>query len=151
MPEPLNLSFYGEISRPSGAVAAGTTAINGTGDLMTGYENIMYVAILGEVLDTATIIMKAQICADSGGTSAADITGATTTLFTANATSADNKVLILDVIRPPVTAALPYVRPVLTPAVANVVVAAIIGIRYGYKKPPVAQAIAIANKVYAAA
>lgn len=147
MPEPLNLSYYMELSKASGAVAAGSTDVNGTGFAMAGYENIMFIACLGDVTATATLSMKAQTCTDSGGTSAADITGATTSTFTAGASDADNKFLVLDVIRPNGT----FVRPVLDRSVANAVVENIIAIRYGYKKPPVPQAESVATKVWGAA
>lgn len=145
--EPLNLSFYGEISKPSAAVAAGTSAVNGTGVAMAGYENVLFIACIGDVLDTGTLALKAQTCTDAGGTGAADITGATTSTFTADATSGDNKILVLDVIRPNGT----FVRPVLTRGVANAVVENIVAIRYGYKKPPVPQALSVASKIHAAA
>ena len=145
--DPLNLAFYGEVVLCSGAVAAGTSDVNGTGIAMAGYEGIMFVAILGDVTDTATLALKAQTCTDTSGTGAADITGATTSTFTADATSADNKFLILDVAKPTSS----HVRPVLDRGVANAVVAAIIGIKYGYKKPPVPQALSVATKIYAAA
>jgi hypothetical protein len=147
MPEPLNLSYYMEITKASNAVSAGTSDVNGTGFAMAGYENILFIAVLGDVTDTATLALKAQTCTDSGGTSAADITGATTSTFTADATSGDNKILVLDVIRPNGT----FVRPVLDRGTANAVVECILAIRYGYKKPPVPQALSVATKVWGAA
>lgn len=147
MPEPINLSFYTEISKPSAAVAAGVTTVNGTGVSMAGYEGVMFIVVLGDVTATSVLTLKAQTCTDSGGTGAADITGATIAAAAAGATDTDDKVLILDV----KAASGSFIRPVLTRATANAVVECILAIRYGYKKPPVAQAISVGTKVFAAA
>ena len=47
-----------EITKASNAVSAGTSDVNGTGFAMAGYENILFIAVLGDVTDTATLEAK---------------------------------------------------------------------------------------------
>lgn len=144
---PVNLSPECELTMVSGAVSAGTSAVNGTGVDMTGYESVWFICLLGDVLDTATLALKAQLCSDSSGTGAEDITGATTGTLTAGASNYDSKFLLLEVVKPKTTSTLKYVRCVLTRGVANAVVASIVAVQYGCKRTPVSQAGAMSNVI----
>lgn len=112
----------------------------GTGDTLNGdivdlqnFDSVVLVAILGDVTATAVLTLKAY-CGDE----AALGDGAyktTTAAVTADATNADNKLLILDVVNPGTR----YVRADLVRATANAVVDGIIAIRYNARVVPVTQ------------
>lgn len=75
--------------------SAASTATNGTGVDMQGWEGVLFVLNLGAT--DGTVDMKAQRDDNSGFSSATDITGAAITQVTA---SGDNKLYLLDVYRP---------------------------------------------------
>lgn len=139
----LNLSFMGEVSECSAAVAAGVTTVNGATVDMQGYEAVLFICKLGTVTATGVVSMKAQGGAASNGSDAADLTGATTPTLTAVAAELNQGFLLLDVIKPRTR----YVRPVVPRTVANTVIENITAIRYGRAVRPVPQAAAKANKV----
>lgn len=106
-----------------------------TGDIvdLQGYDSVMLVAILGDCAATAVATLKAY-CGDAAalGDGAYKTTTAT---VTADATSADNKLLVLDVVKP----GKRYVRADLARATANIVVDGMIAIRYNAKTLPTTQ------------
>lgn len=112
----------------------------GTGDTLNsdifdlqGYDSILLVATTGDVTNTAVGTLKAYI-----GDNAALSDGAyatSTAEFTATATSADNKIVVLDVVKP----GKRYVRADFVRATANIVVENIIAIKYNAKTYPVTQ------------
>lgn len=116
------------------ATAAGTTDTL-TGDILDlmGYDSVMFVAILGDVTVNAVATLKAY-CGDAAalGDGAYKTTTAT---VTATATSADDKLLVLDVVKP----GKRYVRGDLVRATANIVVDGIIAIRYNARNIPTTQ------------
>lgn len=116
------------------ATAAGT-ADTLTGDIldMQGYDSVVLVAILGDVTATSVLTLKA-FCGDAPALGDGAYKTATATV-TADATSADNKLLVLDVIRP----GKRYVRADLVRATANAVVDGIIAYRYNARNAPTTQ------------
>lgn len=112
----------------------------GTGDTLNGdiidlanFDSVCLIATLGDVVDTAVGTLKAYC-----GNAAALGDGAyksTTAGFTANATNADNKVVVLDVVRP----GKRYVRADFVRATANIPVESIVAIRYNAGNVPVTQ------------
>ncbi len=112
----------------------------GTGDTLNSdiidlqnYDSVCFIATTGDVADTAVGTLKAY-CGDAAalGDGAYKTTTAT---FTATATSADNKVVILDVVRP----GKRYVRADLVRATANIPVESIVAIRYNARNIPTIQ------------
>lgn len=117
----------------------GNTA-GGFGDTLNGdildlanYDSVCFIAVTGDVANTAVGTLKAY-CGDAAalGDGAYKTTTAT---FTADATSADNKLLVLDVVKP----GKRYVRPDFVRATANIPVEAIVAIRYNARNIPTTQ------------
>ena len=106
-----------------------------TGDIvdLAGYDSAMIIAILGEVTTTAVVTLKAY-CGDAAALGDGAYKTATATK-TADANDTDNKLLILDVIRP----GKRYLRADLVRATANAVVDGIIVIRYNAINIPTTQ------------
>jgi hypothetical protein len=106
---------------PPQSIAA-SSAANGAGVDMAGWDGVMFVLALGAIDGTQD--MKAQSDDNSGFSSATDITGAAITQVAA---TGDNKLYILDVYRPGER----YVRSVVTNgAGATADFQAVIAIRY---------------------
>lgn len=128
----VNLSKSFNVVRTQNAAAAGTTVLTGTHVDMQGWDNVVFVYLIGALTATQVTALKAQNGAASNDSDQADITGAITP---AMADGDSNKILILEVVRP----LLRYVRPVLNRATANAVVDGGMAIQYsGDKLPPAA-------------
>jgi sugar/nucleoside kinase (ribokinase family) len=130
----------------SAAVGAGTSAVNGAVVDSRGYESVAYFAQLGDCTVGATLQLKLQ-ASGSDTTALADVTGAATDVFTADATSADEKIVLLDIVKP-----IPgkyNQRPVLVRGVANSIVKAIIAVLYNPKTAPAAAGDVVASKTFA--
>jgi hypothetical protein len=124
----------GKVDKCLVATVAGTDDTL-SGDIldMQGFDSVAFIALLGDVANTSVVTLKAY-----AGDEAALGDGAyktNTATITADATSADNKLLVLDVIKPTER----YIRPDLVRATANAVVDGIIAIRYNSKTKPVTQ------------
>lgn len=116
------------------ATVAGTSDTL-TGDILDlhGCDSVLGIAILGDVTNTAVVTLKAYT-----GDNAALSDGAyetVTATVTATASSADNKLLVLDIVKP----GKRYCRFDLVRATANAVVDGIIALRYNYRVVPVTQ------------
>lgn len=114
--------------------------VDGTGDTLNGdildlqdCDSVMGIAILGDVTDTAVITLKAYTGEESNLSDGAY--ESVNAIVTADATSGDNKLLILDVVKP----GKRYCRFDLVRATANAVVDGIIGVRYNYRVKPTTQ------------
>lgn len=110
--------------------AAGTSALNGTGVDMSGYDGVRFIYAIGALTAGQVTLLKAQGSTVSISASMADITGATTA---AMADGDSDKLLILDVYRPTAR----YIRPVLSRATQNAVVDIGVAELYRVKKQPV--------------
>lgn len=124
----------GKIDRVMVAQVAGTDDTL-AGDILDlqNCDSVMAIAALGDVANTAVISLKAFT-----GDNAALSDGAYETVYatvTATATSADNKLLVLDVVKP----GKRYCRFDLVRATANAVVDGIVAIRYNNRVIPVTQ------------
>lgn len=128
----VNLSKSFNLVRVVNATAAGTTAINGTHVDMQGWDNVVFVCLMGTLTATQVTNLQAQNGALANDSDQANITGAQTP----NAADGDsNKALVLEVVRP----LLRYVRPVVNRGTANAVIDGVIAIQYsGDKLPPAA-------------
>lgn len=117
----------------NGAVAGGTTTVTPSAAIdMTGFESVAFIAVLGDVVDTAVVTLKTNEVASNTTTGGTAVSDATAT-FTATATSADNKALISEVIRPRTR----YVYPTLERTIANAPVNAILAVLHGSTEHPV--------------
>lgn len=131
-----------KVIRVENAAAAGTSEL--VTDIIDtqGYEGVAFIALLGDVTDTSVLSL-------TGKTNSANSTSGATSLaspasFTAGATSADNKLLVLDISRPRQR----YVFASLTRTTANAVVDGIIAVLYGPTMAPVtADASVVAQSV----
>lgn len=122
--------------------AAGTgDTLNGSIVDLQGFDSVCFIAKTGDCADTAVGTMKAY-CGE-----AADLADgaykATTAAFTANATNSDNKLVVLDVVRP----GKRYVRADFVRATANIPIESMIAILYNGKSYPKTSADVIASGV----
>ena len=118
----------------------------GTDDTLSGdildlqdCDSAMGVAILGDVTTLSVVTLKAYTGDVATLTDGAYET--VTATVTADATSADDKLLVLDVIKP----GKRYCRFDLVRATANAVVDGIIGIRYNFRTIPTTQGTDVVN------
>lgn len=122
------------------ATAAGTAdTLNGDILDLQDCDSVMGIAVLGDVTATAVVTLKAYTGDNSALADGAYET--VTATVTATATSADDKLLILDVVKP----GKRYCRFDLVRATANAVVDGIIGIRYNFRNVPTTQPSDVVN------
>lgn len=113
------------------AAVAAQTAVESDILDMSGYEGVLFLAMLGDVTTTSVLTLACQQNTANSTSGMATLAGSAT--FTAGASDADSKVLALDVYRPRER----YVRAYLTRTTADAVVGGIIAIQYGATKKPV--------------
>ena len=116
------------------ATAAGTDD-SLSGDILDlqDCDSVTGIAILGDVTAAAVVTLKAYTGDEPAlGDGAYETVTAT---VTADATSADDKLLVLDVIKP----GKRYCRFDLVRATANAVVNGVIGVRYNFRTIPTTQ------------
>lgn len=115
-------------------VAAGTSAQSTSALDMSGFDGVIFIAVLNTVVDGSVLTLTAYDNAtntNSGGTA---VTGGATNAVTAATSS--NTVIVLDVIRP----AGRYVYATLTRTAQNATIGGIIAIQYKGKGPdPITQ------------
>lgn len=136
-----------KVTRVSNAAAAAQTAIDSSRVDMSGYDSVVFIALLGDVSDTSVLTLTAKQNTADSTSGAAAITGGAAGPFTASATTGDNKVLISDVCRP----AQRYAYCSLTRTTANAVVDGIIAIQYNARNMPVTQAAEVIASSFVAA
>lgn len=122
----MNLLNEVKITRVANAAAAAQTEVLSSVLDMQGYDGVMFVALLGDITATSVLTLTAKGNTASSTSSPTPVTQAATAAFTAGASDADNKVLVVDVFDP----ALRYVFASLTRTTANAVVDGIIAIQY---------------------
>ena len=101
---------------------------------MKGFDAVTFIALLGDVLDTAVLTLQAQQGDQSDGSDATNLAGVLAT-FTADATSADNNMLAVEIARPTKR----YVRVTLARATANAAVDGIVAVQSSPAEAPVVQ------------
>lgn len=121
----------------SPAAVAAQTAIESDILDMSGYEGVLFLAVLGDVTTGSVLGLAAQQNIANSTSGMATLAGSAT--FTAGASDADSKVLALDVYRPRER----YVRAYLTRTTANAIIGGIIAIQYGAAKKPQSQAASV--------
>lgn len=131
----MNLSKSIKVTVVEAAAAAAQTELVTDVLDMSGYEGVMFLALLGDVTSGSVLTLTAKGNSANSVSSPTPVTQKATDAFTAGATSADSKVLMVDVYRP----TLRYVFGSLTRTTADAVVGGIIAIQYGAGLKPTAQ------------
>lgn len=133
-----------KISVVAAAAAAAQTDVTSSVLDMQGYDGVMFVALTGDVAATSALQLTAYGNSANSTSSPTPVEQVATDAFTATATSADSKALIVDVHEP----ALRYVFAELTRGTADAAVGGIIAIQYKAALKPTAQdATVIASAV----
>lgn len=127
-----NLLNAVEFSVVENAASAAQTELTTEVIDMAGWTGVVFVASLGDVT-TGSVLGFVADDSDTGVGDWDDLEGPLA--FTAGASDADNKLLILDIVRPERR----YVRARLQRGTANAVVGNIIAVKYGPKEQPVTQ------------
>jgi hypothetical protein len=122
-----------KITRVLAAVADGQAASASDILDMEGFEGVLFVAKVADVTNTCVLTLAAQQNTINSSTGMATLSGSVT--YTADATDADDDLLVLDVFKPRER----YVRAVFTSATANAVKDGVIAIQYGARKVPISQ------------
>ena len=139
----MNLSKSIKLTVVAALAVAAQTALNSDVLDMQGFDGVMFIALLGDVDSTCVLTLTAKgNTANSISSPTPSALGATDA-FTASATTADSKVLLVDIFRP----LQRYVFANLTRTTANAAVGGIIAIQYkaGFK-PTTQDATVIASK-----
>lgn len=128
--------------RAKAPVAAGQTAQTSSWIDTAGYEGIRFIVGMGSITSGAATSAKVQQSTDSGGSGAADLEGTSITI----ADTGDNKLYILEVVRPRER----YLACVVSRATQDSVIDLIIAELYGPKKLPVTQDATVGSAEVAA-
>ena len=116
-----------KITRVLNSVTAGSSDQDGTVLDMAGYDGVLFIAALGDV--TATSVDELQVFGNTASSTSSptpvELTNDTAGPYTAGASDADNKLLIVDVVRP----AYRYVFPRVKRGTANAVIDRVIAIQ----------------------
>lgn len=131
----MNLLRNCKITVVEAAASAAQTALTTDVLDMTGYEGVMFIALTGDVSDTSVLTLTVKANSANSTSSPTPITQKASDAFTAGATSADSKVIAVDVYKP----TLRYVFAELTRTTANAVIGGIIAIQYGPNYMPTTQ------------
>jgi hypothetical protein len=126
----LNLSKDAKIVRVMNAVAAGVTAQDTAVVDMQGFDSVCFVAELGDVTVASVLTLTAK--QNSVDSTAAATTLAAAATFTAGASDADDKIIVLDINKPRDR----YVFASLTRTVANAVIEGVTAILYNADERP---------------
>lgn len=123
-----------KISYVEAAAVAAQTALTTDVLDMKGYDGVMFIALTGDVTDTCvlTLTVKGNSANSTSSPTPVDQKAAT---FTAGATDADSKAIVVDVYNP----MLRYAFAVLTRTTANAVVNGVIAIQYSAAQRPTTQ------------
>lgn len=131
----MNLSKSIKVTVVEAAATAGTSALTTDVLDMSGYEGVMFLALTGDVTASSVLTLTVKANSANSVSSPTPVTQKATDAFTAGATDADSKVLMVDVYKP----TLRYVFGVLTRADQNAVVGGIIAIQYCATNMPTTQ------------
>ena len=131
----MNLSKGIKVSVVEAAGAAAQTDLTTDVLDMSGYEGVLFIALLGDVTSGSVLTLTAKGNSANSVSSPTPITQKATGAFTAGATSADSKVIMVDVYKP----TLRYLFAVLSRTTQDAIVGGIIAIQYGAHAKPTAQ------------
>lgn len=128
----MNLSKDVKITVVAAAATAAQTAVTSDVLDMSGYDGVMFIALTGDVTATSVLTLTAKANSANSTSSPTPVTQKATDAFTAGASDADSKALVVDVFKP----TLRYVFAELTRTTANAVVGGIIAIQYQASNKP---------------
>lgn len=128
-----NLLGNVKITRVLAAVADGQAASASDILDMEGFEGVLFIAKVADVTNGSVLTLAAQQNTLNSASGMATLDGSVT--YTADATDADDDLLVLDVFKPRER----YVRAVFTSATQNAVKDGVIAIQYGARKVPITQ------------
>ena len=141
----MNLSKDIKITVVEGAAAAGQTEL--TSDIldMSGWDGCMFIALTGDVTTGSVLTLNAKGNSANSTSSPTPVTQASAT-FTAGASDADSKALMVDVYDP----MLRYMFATLTRTTADAIVGGIIAIQYKADSRPTSQHASVIASAIAA-
>ncbi|MXS81569.1 hypothetical protein [Nitrosomonas oligotropha] len=128
-----NLLKECKVSRVANSAAAAQTEVLSSVLDMSGYDGVIFIALLGDVTVNSVLTLTAKGNTANSTSSPTPVTQKATDAYTAAASDADNKLLIVDVPKPQ----LRYIFASLTRTAANAVVDGIIAIQYQTRSKPV--------------
>lgn len=131
----MNLSKDIKITVVEAAAAAAQTELVTDVLDMQGYDGVMFIALTGDVTTASVLTLTVKGNSANSVSSPTPVTQKATAAFTADGTSADSKVLMVDVYEP----ALRYVFASLTRTAADAVIGGIIAIQYCADQRPTTQ------------
>jgi hypothetical protein len=131
----MNLSKDIKVTVVEAAAAAAQTELVTDVLDMSGYEGVMFIALTGDVTATSVLTLTVKGNSANSVSSPTPVTQKATGAFTAAASDADSKVLMVDVYKP----TLRYMFASLTRTTADAVVGGIIAIQYGANNKPTSQ------------
>ena len=130
-----NLNMFTKPIVLSGGISAGTSDTQTPGSVdMTGFDGVVFIALIGTVTSTGVIVLKAQQSTDNSTWN--DIAGS----HSVNVPTA-GQILQLEIYKPQQR----YVQPALVRTTANVVVQGVLAILYGPTFGPPALDTTVAN------
>lgn len=119
-----------KITRVAASASAAQTDVTGSILDMAEFDGVLFIALTGDVTTSSALALKAEQNTANSTSGMAELSGSAA--FTASASDADSKALVLDVYKPRER----YVRAVLERGSANAVVDGIIAIQYGAMNKP---------------
>jgi hypothetical protein len=131
----MNLSKAIKVTVVEAAAAAAQTELVTDVLDMSGYEGVMFVALTGDVTSGSVLTLTVKGNSANSVSSPTPVTQKASDAFTAGATSADSKVIVVDVYKP----TLRYVFGSLTRTAQDAVIGGIIAIQYGAGLKPTTQ------------
>lgn len=131
----MNLLKNCKITVVEAAATAGTSTLTTDVLDMTGFEGVMWIALLGDVTSGSVLTLTAKGNSANSTSSPTPVTQKASDAFTAGASDADSKVIVVDVYRP----TLRYQFAELSRATQNAVVGGIIAIQYEPNFKPTTQ------------
>jgi hypothetical protein len=135
----MNLSKDIKITVVEAAATAGTSELVTDVLDMSGFEGVMFIALTGDVTASSVLTLTAKANSANSVSSPTPVTQKATAAFTAGASDADSKALMVDIYKP----TLRYVFASLTRADQNAVVGGVIAIQYGAANKPTTQSASV--------
>jgi hypothetical protein len=125
-----NLIHDSKFIRVASSATAGTSTVTTDVVDMKGFDGCVFLALLGDIVDTSELTLTVQHGDEADGSDMADTT--VTATYTADATDADDDVLAVEIFRP----IKRYVRATLDRGIANATVGGVVAIQTDAKNRP---------------
>ena len=131
-----NLLTDAKIVKIDNGHVAGTSLVTSSTFDMAGFDAVMIIADFATITDASVLTLQLQNGANSGGSDAANISGASVTL---TASGNSNGQMVLDCIQPGIGGNKRYCTVTLTRSTQNAVVNSITAILYRARTKPTVQ------------